>query len=194
MFEEKEIESYQQIVAPPELKSRVMKAYHTGYTKNNHIRMYKSLSLLAACLVLVFAVSVFTGRGNRISISFNGRQLAGTPVAIRTQSTENMGSRTAAYGRNMQQHLEISLTVETSSQGSIVVSEGWMQIYAADGKLLFEGSEYTTEGTVNIIWNVAEGEIGADEIPRMHITAKNRTCTLQLRYEATDDVWMIYQK
>lgn len=194
MFEEKEIESYQQIVAPPELKSRVMKAYHSGHTKNNHARMYKSFSLLAACLVLVLAVSVFTGRGNRISVSFNGTQLTETPVAIRTQSTEDVGVRTAAYGRNMQQHLEIPLTVETSSRGSIVVSEGWMQIYAADGKLLFEGSEYTTENTVNVIWNVAEGESEADEIPCMHITAKNRTCTLQLQYEATDDVWMIYQK
>lgn len=194
MFEEKDIESYQQIVAPPEMKNRVMKAYHTGHTKNNHARMYKSLSLLAACLVLVLAVSVFTGRGDRISVSFNGTQLAETPVALRTQSTEDVGVRTAAYGRNMQQHLEIPLTVETSSRGSIVVSEGWMQIYAADGKLLCEGSEYTTEGTVTVIWNVAEGENEADEMPCMHIAAKNRNCTLQLQYEATDDAWMIYQK
>ncbi len=199
MFDEKAIESYKQVVASPELKNRVMKSYHTGYAKNNHIRLYKSLSLVAACLVLVFAVSVFAGRGGRISVSLNGTQISETPIeismacpmAVPAEAAEDAGIMTASAGRSMQPQISIPLTVECTSETKIAVSDGEIQIFdESTGELLFAGSEYTTECTVSVIWNVGWGE----KMPYMSLEAKGKAQTLQLQYEETDDVWMIYQK
>lgn len=204
MFDEKAIESYKQVTAPPELKNRVMKSYQTGHAKSNNIRLYRSLSLVAACLVLVFAVSVFAGRdGGRIPVTMNGTTISETPMAISTvgpmtalaDGSEDTGIMTASFGRAMQPQVSIPLVVECTSETKIAVSDGEMQVFDVNtGELLFAGSEYIAEGTVSLWWNVEAEESAEEGAPYLHMTAKGKTQTLQLQYEETDGVWMIYQK
>ncbi len=204
MFDEKAIESYKQVTAPPELKNRVMKSYQTGHAKSNNIRLYKSLSLVAACLVLVFAVSVFAGRdGGRIPVTMNGTTISETPMAISmagpmtalADGSEDTGIMTASFGRAMQPQVSIPLVLECTSETKIAVSDGEMQVFDVNtGELLFAGSEYIAEGTVSLQWNVEAGESAEEGAPYLYMTAKGKTQTLQLQYEETDGVWMIYQK
>lgn len=197
MFDGKAIEDYKQVVAPPELKNRVMKSVQAGYAKSNNIRLYKSLSLVAACLVMVFAVAVFSGRGTGLTVTLNGTRVSQTPIVVDAGDT---GVMAASFGRAMQPQISIPLTVEASDKSEIAVSEGEMQIFDATGtELLYTGTGYTAEGTVSLLWTVArsagteEAEAG-DAAPYMTVTAKGDTRTLQLQYEETDGVWMIYQK
>lgn len=223
MFDKTAIEEYKQVAAPANLKERVMKTYQTGNAKKSNIRMYKTFSLVAACLVLVFAASFFVSRdGNRISVSIYGSQVSEQPMTISmavpmnaavddatandataNDATANEGIMMASFGRTIQPQMNIPLTVEVSSESKIAVSGGEMQIFdAATGELLFTGMEYTAKGTVSVEWWVeaSEPEAALDntssmgDTPYMCISAGKKVCTLQLEYDETDGVWMIYQK
>lgn len=214
MFDETAITQYKQVAAPAELKERVMKNTQTGNAKKSNIRLYKTLSLAAACLVLVFAVPLFTGRtGSRISVTINGSQVTEEPMVLsqampmaisQEEAVENEGIMMASFGRAMQPVMSIPLTVEVSSESKIAVSGGEMQIFdATTGELLYAGTEYTAESTVSIAWNVETGEqttaamddaSSMSDVPYMSISTGKQTRILQLEYEETDGVWMIYQK
>lgn len=211
MFDETAIAQYKEVAAPVSLKERVMKNTQTGNAKKSNIRLYRTLSLAAACLVLVFAASVFTGRtGSGISVTINGSQLTEEPMVLsqampmENSQEENAGIMTASFSRAAQPVISIPLTVEVSSKSKIAVYGGEMQIFDANtGELLFAGTEYTAEGTVSIAWNVETGEPATaamedvssmSDVPYMSISAGKQTRILQLEYEETDGVWTIYQK
>jgi hypothetical protein len=77
MFDPKEVEAYRKISAPADLRERVLSSYadipSAGWNPYSMLRMASSV---AACLVLVIVLSVFTiGRIGDASVSVSGESL-----------------------------------------------------------------------------------------------------------------------
>ena len=77
MFDKKEIEAYQNISAPDDLRERVLSACEEGGSgKRGFAGMVRMLSALAACFVLVAVFSVFAiGNFGTFSVSVDGKTL-----------------------------------------------------------------------------------------------------------------------
>ena len=59
MFNKEDIAKYQSIAPSEDLKKRVMATYEQGEKCKKHNTLYKQISLLAACFVLVIVGAVF---------------------------------------------------------------------------------------------------------------------------------------
>lgn len=190
MFEKKVIEAYRQVKAPVELKERVMESYQTKPTNVTNLRLYKTLLVIAACLVLVFSGTAFGNRGN-VSVLFNGEVLSGQPVAVSEfGSAASQGVAMASLERSAPVDMCIPLEVETWQDTTLTVSDGEMQVFASDtGELLFAGTEYTTSGKVSVEWYVETGKEAY-----MSVVSAGKELFIQLEYSEAEDMWMISQK
>ena len=194
MFDEKMINAYQKTTAPVDLKERVMKNYQMGNAKGKNMHLYKMLQAAAACAVLIFCVSAFSnGQRNQSSIYMNGNLITAEPMMI-GESTN--GVAVASMERSIETRICVPLEMELSSESTICISSGEMQVYAKDGQeLLYTGTEYQTKEDISVRWYIESGisESGEKNMPDMCVSQKGNEYILLLEYSEADGNWMIYR-
>ncbi len=146
MFEKSTIEAYRQVTAPAGLKARVVSNDSIGNAKVAAKRLYKTLSVMAACLVLIFSATAFENR-NHVSVLFGGEKLTGEPVVLSAANDENdvmmLGLEKPSGERTVSAKTCISLELEASQEMTISVSAGELAVFDAEtGESLSGGTAY----------------------------------------------------
>ena len=194
MFDEKTINAYQKTTAPVELKERVMKNYQTGNAKSKNMRLYKTLQAAAACVVLILSVSAFSnGQRNQNAIYMNGNLITAQPMMIGERTN---GVALASMERSIETRICVPLEIDISSESTICVSAGEMQVYAKDGQeLLYTGTEYRAKEDISVRWYIESGlsESGETDMPNMCVSQKGNEYILLMEYSEADGNWMIYR-
>lgn len=217
MFEKSTIEAYRQVTAPAGLKARVVSNDSIGNAKVAAKRLYKTLSVMAACLVLIFSAAAFENR-NHVSVLFGGEKLTGEPVVLSAANDENdvmmLGLEKPSGERTVSAKTCISLELEASQEMTISVSAGELAVFDAEtGESLSGGTayqqmaeqvselntesaensasdeSYTVSGRVLLDWYVENGQEA-----KLHIISGNKESNICLCYDKTDGAWVIFQE
>lgn len=190
MFEKSTIEAYRQVKAPVELKERVMESYQTKPANVINLRLYKTLSVIAACLILILSGTAFGNREN-VSILYNGEQLTGQPMIISEVGDEAaQGVAMASLERSMPVTMCVPLEIETTQEATITAFAGEMQIFSSDtGELLFTGTEYLASDTVSVEWYVE-----SEQEASVCIASEKTEYVVRLAYDEANDTWTIVQE
>ena len=161
MFEQKDIEAYRNIKAPSELKHRITADCEAKETRGTRKiggafpmqGLVRSLSAVAACLVLAVAVFSLTRMNTEfVTLSYEGTTLTGAKTVVSKPSTlsDPMSREVTPMG--------IRLAFETKGEARITVSGGSLYAVSEDGEEILSlgsGTEIT-EDTV-LWWAVVEG-------------------------------------
>lgn len=195
MFEKSTIEAYRQVKAPDGLKERVVSNASTENTDANIKRLYKTLSLMAACLVLIFSVAAFENQ-NRVSIMYGGEKLTGSPVSVISGHSDEAGTallgleaekEAEVKGRGISKEICISLELHADREMTISVSAGELVVFDAEtGESLSGG---IASGTVMLDWYVECGQEA-----KLYLTSGNKKITICLCYDESEEAWVIFQE
>lgn len=194
MFEQKDIEAYRSIKAPSELKNRITADCEAERTRG--IRkiggafpmqgLVRSLSAVAACLVLAVAIFSLTRMNTEfVTLSYEGMTLTDAKTVVSKPATfsDPMAREVTPMG--------IRLAFDTKGEAGITVTGGCLYAVSEDGEeILTLGSETEiTEDTV-LWWAVIEGS-GNYELT-VDADGKQTVFVLELNEETPDGV--IYKK
>ena len=161
MIDEKDIEEYRKIKAPSELKTRIMLDCETA--SKNKVRtiggayqnrqLVRTLSALAACLVLVVGIFSATRMGTAgVMISYAGVELAEERTAVGSAAALSVSPRGIAPSG-------LPLEIETHKKTLITVSGGSLYRMSDNGEdVIFCGSETEIEERTTIWWAFEEIE------------------------------------
>lgn len=218
MFEKSTIEAYRQVKAPDGLKERVVSNASAENADANIKRLYKTLSLMAACLVLIFSVAAF-GNQNRVSIMYDGEKLTGSPVSVISGHSGEAGivllgleaeKEAEVKGRGISKEICIPLELHADKEMTISVSAGELVVFDAEtGESLSGGTAYqqmdagyaesaensasdegyTVSGTVMLDWYVESGQEA-----KLYLTSGNKEITICLCYDESEEAWVIFQE
>lgn len=192
MFEQSKIEAYRQTKAPHELKERVLETYQTKSVVSTNLSLYKTLSAVAACLILILSGTAFGNRSD-VSIRLNGEMLSAQPMVVAEANADAVamqGLAMASMERSMPSEMCIPLTVETTQETTITISNGAMHIFASDsGELLYVGTAYTVYEAVSVEWYMDD-----EQAATFCATSGNEECLVELEYDAERAEWLICQK
>lgn len=185
MFQEKDIEAYQSIKAPVELKNRIRLS--VKQQRRKVIKQSIAALSAAACLAIV----LFTGgslRNNNTIISVN--DMAVSYEAVEISPISEYGVATANVGRSSEASLHIPLEIEVTETAHISVSQGILQNMVGTDS---ESTEITdldiTESTV-IYWTVT-GDISST--PTCTIITDGKEYAYVVEFDDTDSVYTIKQ-
>ena len=160
MFDSKDIQAYQNIKAPSELKQRIAADCKREAVRGKRNiggafpmhRFVRSVSLIAACFVLAVAIfSLSRMNADPVTLSYGGRELTTAPVAIERQET------LAANPRQVTP-LGIPLHFDVKTNAHITVSGGCLFAVSEDGEeILSMGTETQLHKDADLWWAVAKG-------------------------------------
>ncbi len=150
MFKESEIKAYKSIKAPESLKEKVL-GCNTAVKKTKNT-VYKQITVLAACLVLVFSIG-FAGIKTTVpSIYVGNAEISGDTVYVLQGDISLASSRSANVDNRIVKIDSVLNTTVTIENGSFdVISQN-------TGNSVFSGKEYSAKGKVTILINVNKGE------------------------------------
>ncbi len=150
-------ESYKSITAGEELKGRILSQAKENFQNKSRERsaaLRRSTMATAAGLALIIGLGITFG-----AAGFQKTQVfyKGDKVRRREAAVSEVHAR--AYSFNVASETEsgVPLEIKTEIDAKISVSDG--EIVAFDGnseELLFIGSEFTTDKTVLLFWNLSE--------------------------------------
>ena len=194
MFDSKDVQAYQNIKAPSELKERITadcrrEAVH-GKRKIGGAfpmrRFVRSVSLIAACFALAIAIFSFTRMNTEvITLSYEGRELTAEPVTIaRTETVLAANAReTVPMG--------ICLDFAVRGEAEVTVSGGCLFAASADGEeILSFGTTAVINDSTELWWAVVETS-GSYELT-VSVGDAQSVFVLELDENAPDGV--IYKK
>ena len=194
MFDNKEIEPYRNIKVPSELKTRILADCKAGATDGKRNiggaflsqRWIKSLSAVAACLVLAVAIFSMTRMDTSlVTLSYEGTIVSGERIAIGDTAS------LAEYSPRAVTPTGIPLTFDVRGEAEISVSSG--SLYCVDEsaeKVVSLGtSTQITEDTV--IWWAVIGGSGASELT---VTADGKETVYILEMTELTPSGVIYKK
>ena len=167
MFDNKQIESFRQIKAPAELRTKVLGA--------NPIRRQMPVmryAAMAACTVfLVTAVLLLFPMGSGIAVTTGGNAVTSDGIALAVQT----GNETAAYSlartAPAADSLEVPLEFEVDSTCS---------------QSLQPGTEIEADGRLNLIWHINPAD--RDNVYSLVLHTDGEKTVLVMKY---DTGWMI---
>lgn len=195
MFDKKEIEAYQNISAPDDLRERVLSACEEGGSgKRGFAGMVRMLSALAACFVLVAVFSVFAiGNFGTFSVSVDGKTLTENGMTL----AANEGD-VAPLAMRMLSGKEVPLLFTLSEKTEFSVSGGTMRMFDPEtNALLASGSTLVAENDVMIRWTVlAEADETENAVLSFEMTVRRgkKSDTVLLTYDAASQDWTILRK
>ncbi len=191
MFDEKEIEAYRSISAPSDLRERVLSSYVAEKpVKRNFSGTIRMVSNLAACLILVIALSVFAvGNFGDVSVSVSGQEiLPDSAVSIHAeeivaplsvQQTEKSVTPSVAF----------PILLNLSEKTEISVSDGELQTTNdADGSMT-SCTALTADGETLIYWSIDPGAQEKAFVLTLRSALKSETIILS--YDEIGNVWTI---
>ena len=161
MFNKEDIEKYQSIAPSEELKMRVMATYEQGEKCKKHNTLYKQISLLAACFVLVIVGAVFIRTESaEIKLFANGEVVSENSVDLNEYGVG------LASERSVSENVVI-INLETTAflKSEIKVSQGEISVFdKKNGEFIFAGDNCSVKGRVVIQWVVEKDEVNKAEI------------------------------
>ncbi len=111
-----------------------------------NLRVIYSVTSLAACLVLIFSLIMFTGFGASSEITLYGNKVSSEAILIETPAPASF--RTNAV-------LEIPLDVEVRKDLNLKTSDGTIEVFKkGTDNLLFAGDNYNAEESVSLVWTI----------------------------------------
>lgn len=156
MFEKSTVKAYRQVMAPAGLKERVISDYQTADTAVKSKRLYQTISIMAACLVLVLSVTAFENQ-NRLSVLYDGEKLTKEPVTVASAYSKEAGialldleTEKEVNGRSISKEICIPLELCTDNEMTISVSSGKLAVFDVEtGESLSCGAEYQQMDALN---------------------------------------------
>ncbi len=162
MFNKDDIEEYQRITPTDELKERVMATYEKGKEAKNNYSLYKQISLIAACIVIVIVGAVFVRTESaKIKLFANGEIVSDNSVNL----YEEYGIGLASARNVSDDVLVINLETTAFFETYIAVSEGEIKVFDdKTNELLSSGSASSVKGRVSIQWVVEKVKVNKAEL------------------------------
>ena len=160
MFNKDDIEKYQSIAPSEDLKKRVMATYEQGKGTKKHNTLYKQVSLIAACVVLVIVGAVFVRtEPAEVKLYANGEMVAGNSVVL-----DEYGVGLASE-RSVSDEIIINLETTAFLKSEIKVSQGEISVFdKKTGEALSSGETCSVNGQVSIQWVVEKEKVNEAEI------------------------------
>lgn len=153
MLNQKYIHEYKNIKAPSDLKKKILadckeresrQMGHIISTAVSNGRFVKSLSAIAACLVLVFvAYTSIISTQNTIQLSYGDTVISESPIKTETGVAKALYSQTT----------EITLQLKTNSYSEISISHGELFKLNTEGEQTACGNKISTKENIAFIWN-----------------------------------------
>lgn len=183
MFQEKEIEAYQEIKAPAELKNRVW----TSVKQHRKKVRKQQMTVVAAAACFAFILSISGVMDSNSVLSVNDTRVSYRAVDL-NQSARS-GLLTASEGVNSDSQIQIPLEIQVE-KAHICVSQGILQQMEADSTSHAITEMDITESTV-IYW-VVNGD--TDSIPTCTITTDDEEYTYVLDFDEEKSVFTLKQE
>ena len=194
MFDNKEIEAYRNIKVPSELKTRILadcRAETTGGKRNiggafPSQRWIKSLSAVAACLVLAVAIVSMTRMDTSlVTLSYEGTTISGERIAIGENAS------LAEYSPRAVTPTGIPLTFDVRGEAEVSVSSGSLYRVDERGEEILSLGERTQITEDTVIWWAVIGGSGASELT---VTADGQETVYILEMTELAPNGVIYKK
>lgn len=153
MFEEKDIESYQAIKAPKELKEKVLsECQYRTQNKVSHTNFYKSITAVAVCFVMIVTSCFIWAKTSSVNVYFNDSKFSGSKISVCSNDLNTVSQRNIDESNN---GIELNAKLRTD----ISISNGMFHVWDIEkGELLFSGKNYSVKGKVLIQFDLIEGE------------------------------------
>ncbi len=194
MFDSKEIEAYRAISAPADLRQKVLSSCTEEMKPaRNFSRMIRTVSTLAACLVLVTCFSVMAlGNFFEANVFVSGEMVTSEEMQLLfTEDVTPLSLDARAFS-----HLEVPMTLEMRGKAEITVSDGILLILddMTDEVLanVLPGTAYKTGKNITGIWTVVSADAEQKSF-EMTIKSLFNTEVITLTYEETTGEWVIFK-
>ena len=161
MFNKEDIAKYQSIAPSEDLKKRVMATYEQGKETKKHNTLYKQISLIAACVVLVIVGAVFVRtEPAEVKLYANGEMVAENSVVL-----DEYGVGLASQRSVSDEIVIINLETTAFLKSEIKVSQGEISVFdKKTGEMLSSGEACSVKGHVSIQWVVEKEKVNKAEI------------------------------
>ena len=161
MFNKRDIEKYQSIAPSEDLKKRVMATYEQGTETKKHSLLYKQVSLIAACVVLVIVGAVFVRTEfTEIKLYTNGEVISENSVIL-----DGYGIGLASERSVSDNVVVINLETNAFLESEIKVSQGELSVFdRKTGEVISVGEACSVKGQVSIQWVVEKENANKAEI------------------------------
>lgn len=161
MFNKEEIAKYQSIAPSEDLKKRVMATYEQGKGTKKQNTLYKQLSLIAACIVLVIVGAVFIrAESAKVKLYANGELVSENSVKL-----DEYGIGLASERGVSEDVVIINLETTAFLKSEIKVSQGELSIFdKKTGEMLSSGEACSVKDQVSIQWVVEKEKVNEAEI------------------------------
>ncbi len=161
MFNKEDIEKYQSIAPSKELKKRVMATYEQEKETKKHSSLYKQISLIAACIILVIVGAVFVRTESaEIKLYANGEIVSQNSVNL-----DEYGIGLASERSVSEEIVFINLETTAFLKSEIKVSQGEISVFdRKTGQVLSSGNACSVKGQVSIQWVVEKEKVNKAEI------------------------------
>lgn len=161
MFNKEDIAKYQSITPSEDLKKRVMATYEQVKETKKHNTLYKQLSLIAACVVLVIVGAVFVRtEPAEVKLYANGEIIAENSVVL-----DEYGVGLASQRSVSEDIVIINLQTTAFLKSEIKVSQGEISVFdKKTGEVLSLGETCSVNGQVSIQWVVEKEKVDKAEI------------------------------
>lgn len=185
MFQEKEIEAYQSIKAPIELKNRIRLSVEQEKRKAS--KQGWSYVAAAACVALVLLSGSFMGMGDGI-VSVNDTRITRSSYQLENSNASELSI--AKEGRSDSAKIQVPLEVEVSGKTYLEVSEGTLTTLVETDEFSEEVTQmYILDSTV-VYWTV-EGD--ALKQPKLVVKTEDKEYIYVITYNEKEDVFTIKQ-
>jgi hypothetical protein len=161
VFNKEDIAKYQSIAPSEDLKKRVMTTYEQGKETKKHNTLYKQLSLIAACIVLVIVGAVFVRtEPAEVKLYANGEMVAENSVVL-----DEYGVGLASERSVSEDVVIINLETTAFLKSEIEVSQGEISVFdKKTGEALSSGETCSVNGQVSIQWVVEKEKVDKAEM------------------------------
>ena len=161
MFNKDDIEKYQSISPSEGLKKRVMATYEQEKGTKKHNTLYKQISLIAACVVLVIVGAVFVRtEPAEVKLYANGEMVAENSVVL-----DEYGVGLASERSVSEDVVIINLETTAFLKSEIKVYQGEIIVFdKKTGEILSSGDACSVKGKVLIQWVVEMEKVNKAEI------------------------------
>lgn len=186
MFQKKDIEAYQDVKAPVELKNRIRSSIDQQRSRIRRQQM--TVVAAAACLALVFSLSgMFEQNGTILSVN----DTAVTHNALELDISTNYSLATASERRSCEPLIVVPMEIDVMENAQIQVSDGTLQWEMETDAEYEKRTEMEIMETTVIYWAV-NGD--ANKTPSCTITTGSEVYTYVIEFEESESVFTIKQK
>ncbi len=190
MFDRNDIEAYQSIMVPSELRGRIERDAAQKQTKPRIIggSGLRRLALpMAACLILLCTVLLNLPLGGDASVlAYNGAPVTQTRMAL-----GNENGRTTPAPLSGDEVLSLILSIEEKGEYTVSVNSGVISTPDGEEILANEGVEKELKGKRDLLWTP---DITNGEIPVLSILMDGEIMEFALEYDESAGDYVIYKR